>query len=244
MGEVVQSLWIGHPLSILERLSITSFLRNHHEYHLYCYGDMAVPVGALIKDANAILPESTIFSYQEGAGRGSVAAFSNLFRYKLLLEQGGWWVDTDVVCLRPFDFDGAALFASEATHTGVKTASCVIELPRGHAVAKMCYDVARKVDRASLKWGEIGPNLVGRAVAKFDLQALVKKPAVFCPVPWWEWRALLAEDPQPALSMVNSETYAIHLWHEMWRRRDLAQSPEIPPSSMFADLLKRFGLEG
>jgi hypothetical protein len=242
MGEVIQSLWIGHPLSIIERLSITSFLKNGHEYHLYCYGDMAVPAGALVKDASVILPESTIFSYQQGAGRGSVAAFSNLFRYKLLLEKGGWWVDTDVVCLRPFDFHWPALFSSEATHTGVKTASCVVKLPPGHAVAKMCYDVARRVNRAKLKWGEIGPDLVGRAVAKFDLHDLVKKPAVFCPVPWWEWRAVLAEDPQPALSALNEDTYAIHLWHEMWRRH-LAQSPEILPTSMFAQLLKRFGME-
>ncbi len=31
--------------------------------------------------------------------------FANFFRYKLLLEKGGWFVDSDTICMRPFDFD-------------------------------------------------------------------------------------------------------------------------------------------
>jgi hypothetical protein len=42
-----------------------------------------------------------VFFYGDraGIGRGSVSAFSNLFRYYLLHQMGGWWVDADVVCL-------------------------------------------------------------------------------------------------------------------------------------------------
>ena len=103
MLEIINSLWIGLPLSLMERLSITSFLQNSHEYHLYRYDEIAnVPDGTVLRDAAEILPASEIFYYRRGGGRGSVAAFADLFRYKLLLEKGGWWVDTDMVVCRRF----------------------------------------------------------------------------------------------------------------------------------------------
>ena len=110
-NRVVQGLWIGSPLSIMERLSIKSFLDNGHEYHLYTYDELKdVPAGTVIKDGNEILPASAIFKYKD---RPSYSAFSNFFRYKLLLERGGWWVDTDVICLKPFDFPEEHVFATE-----------------------------------------------------------------------------------------------------------------------------------
>jgi len=116
MAEIINSLWVGKSLSLMEQLSITSFLRNGHEYDLYCYNEIAdVPAGATLRDAAEILPSSEIFYYRHGAGKGSVAGFSNLFRFKLLFEKRGWWVDTDVVCLRPFDFDEPIVLASERT---------------------------------------------------------------------------------------------------------------------------------
>src|SRR5437016_4032991 len=101
-NRIIQGLWIGSELSVMERMSIISFLRNGHEYHLYTYNDLPnVPDRVVVKDANRILPASAIFKYKE---RPSYAGFANYFRYRLLLEHGGWWADLDVVCLRPFDF--------------------------------------------------------------------------------------------------------------------------------------------
>ena len=104
MAEIINSLWIGRPLGLIEQLSIASFLRNGCEYHLYCYEKIeGVPAGAIVRDASEILPASEIFYYSHGLGKGSVAAFANLFRYKLLFKRGGWWMDTDMVCLRPME---------------------------------------------------------------------------------------------------------------------------------------------
>lgn len=63
-----------------------------------------------------------------GIRQGSYSAFSNQFRYTLLYDKGGWWVDTDVVCLRRFDFDDDFVFATERTPDHATTAaSCVIK---------------------------------------------------------------------------------------------------------------------
>ena len=100
----------------MEQLSIASFLQNGHEYHLYVYDAVRnVPARAVIKDANEVLPASRIFQYKDQA---SYAGFANFFRYKLLLEHGGWWVDTDVICLKAFDF-GLGHLRLQTRHYGV-----------------------------------------------------------------------------------------------------------------------------
>ena len=40
MKQIIQGLWIGSELSMMEQLSIASFLKNGHDYHLYVYGDV------------------------------------------------------------------------------------------------------------------------------------------------------------------------------------------------------------
>src|SRR5215471_6623997 len=107
----VQSLWIGTRLSTMECLSIASFVHYGHAFHLYAYDEIQnLPSGVTVLDANEILPRSSIFTYR---GNGSVAGFANHFRYKLLMDRGGWWADLDMVCLRPLDFERESVVASE-----------------------------------------------------------------------------------------------------------------------------------
>ena len=91
-NRVVQGLWVGDRLSTMEQLSIRSFLAHGHEYHLYVYGSVDnVPAGTRVMDARDIHPEPWDFQ--------SCAIFADYFRYKLLLDRGGWWADLDAVCL-------------------------------------------------------------------------------------------------------------------------------------------------
>jgi len=65
MNKIIQGLWIGPELSVMEQLSVVSFLQNGHEYQLYVYEEPKnIPAGTVIKDANEILPSSSIFQYQ------------------------------------------------------------------------------------------------------------------------------------------------------------------------------------
>ena len=104
MSEPIQSLWMGGAFAD-GTASIAPFLAHGHEYHLYSYGEVGgLPKGAVLKNAEEILPKAAIFQYQQ---HPSYSGFSNFFRYRLLLWKGGWWVDIDVVCLKPFAFDEA-----------------------------------------------------------------------------------------------------------------------------------------
>jgi hypothetical protein len=210
----INILWVGDRLSTMEQLVLRSHLKQGHEVHLWAYEALAgVPDGVVIREAAGILAADQIFVYQVGPGKGSVSAFSNLFRYKLLIEEDGFWCDSDVFALKPFNWSQEYVVASETLPNGVVVpTSCVLKLP--YSAARFCYDKARKQNYNTLMWGAIGPALVGEMVAAFELHHYVAPSSWFCPVNWLE-----AQRYPPIGSWHDlSGSYGVHLWNEMWRR--------------------------
>lgn len=90
------SFWAGE-LPPYARLAMNSYVKQGHRFLLWTYEDIeGVPSGVILKDANEILPQQAVYSTK---GWRTVLSFSDWFRYKLLYERGGWWVDTDAVLL-------------------------------------------------------------------------------------------------------------------------------------------------
>ena len=132
--EPVASLWIGKPLTAVERLCITSFLANGHPFHLYVYEEIGnIPAETTIRDAREILPENKVFSQSYDGGSNSITGFSDMFRYELLLKHGGWWVDMDVICLRPLDFPEEIVFGN---HDEGGIMNTIIKFPSGHPLMR------------------------------------------------------------------------------------------------------------
>jgi len=230
----IQSLWVGDALTPMERLSLSSFVAHGHDVDLYAYDDVAhVPDGVTLRDASTILPRSSIFRY---TGNGSLAGFSNFFRYKLLLERGGWWVDTDVVCLRPFDFDREHVFAGELSKHVPVVASCVIRAPIGSPAMEQAWRACAASDPSTLEWGETGPRLCAKVVAANGLESFVEPPPTFCPIPFHEWRKFIEPDATIALP---ADAYAVHLWSEMWRRGGVDKGAEFDPECLYEQLKSR-----
>lgn len=236
---VIQSLWVGDRLTALERLSIQSFLDHGHAVRLYAYRELPdLPAGAVLCDGNEILAESQVFQYRS---RPTFAAFSNFFRYKLLLERGGFWVDTDLVCLRPFAFPPRHVFASERVRRrdrpGVSqvVTSCVIGAPPASAAMAAAWQTCLGKDRGALEWGEVGPPLVEAVVAAQGLERFVEEPDRFCPVSYRDWRDLIAAQPPD----LPPTAYAVHFWNEMWRLAGLDKDAAYPPTSLYETLKRR-----
>ena len=105
---LVHGLWIGNNrLTQLEILTLKSFIDMGAEFNLWVYEELKskLPKEIVLRNANEIIPEEKIFKYPNnmilGFGEGSYVGFSELFRYKVLYEFGGWWTDMDVTCLKP-----------------------------------------------------------------------------------------------------------------------------------------------
>ena len=156
--DVVRMFWYGSTLSPYERLSIASFLKHGHHVEVFSYSELNLPEGAVRVDAATVLPESEVFAYRRGAGKGSVSAFSNMFRYKMLHELGGLWADCDVLCLRPMHSLPAACVAWE---DGATVATGVMRFPPGHALPGELYRQAVALGK-DIVWGQIGPQLLTR----------------------------------------------------------------------------------
>jgi len=229
-------MWIGDRLTSMEKLCISSFLRHGHDIHLYVYQVIdGVPPGTKIKDGNDVLPSSAIFTYRDNK---SYAGFSNFFRYKLLLENGGWWVDTDVVCLRTLEFQGAFVFSSEVGPSCPRIANVgVMKAPRHSAAMHAAWEACRRMDKARLKWGQSGPGLIGQIIDTFALQEYVQPPTVFCPLSPWQWHRIL--DPHATWKFEKS-TISIHLWNEMWRCNGLNKDEPYHPCCLYETLKRSY----
>jgi hypothetical protein len=241
----IHMLWIGPRLSALERLSIASFLANGHEVRLYTYGDVdGIPAGVDHHDGREVVPASQVFTYASGFGKGSYAGFSNLFRYKLLLDQGGIWCDTDVVCLRPFDFAAEYVIAKErlpphvasGDHTE-RLGNCVLKTPANARVMLECYAVCVEANKSELQWGETGPQLVTARYARHQLDRYALPPAALCPIDWWNAEKLVTEPWQEM-----PESYGVHFWNEVWRAQALDKDGAFPPDSIYETLKRRYGV--
>lgn len=229
----------------MERLSISSFVAHGHEYHLYGYGPIeGVPRGTVLRDANEILPEERVFVYRTEFGRGSFAAFSDLFRYKLLLERGGWWVDTDVVCLRQFDFTDQYVIGTERltpSNDQLIVSSSVLKQPADSPLIHWVWSACQDVDLDNVQWGEIGPLLLQRGVDTLGLHAHLKPEPTFSPVPHFDCRAFV---DSARINAIGPDVYAVHLWHQMWAHEGIDPEGHYAPSSFYEQLKQRFLGEG
>jgi len=233
----VSSLWIGGPLSNIELLSIRSFLRHGHEYWLYSYDpSLAVPAGCRLVDANRILPESAIFRYADkaGPGRGSVAPFANLLRYRMMYQTGGWWADTDVICLRPLRFSAALQFGYE-NHEIIGCS--VLRSAKGCPVMRKLYEIALAMGQ-DLSWGETGPRLVTGVLMHLGLAKNAHPPEVFYPVPFPDWQAPIVTQLRDAVLRATQNAYTLHLWNEAYRRAAINKFAPFQPGT-FLDLVDR-----
>ena len=251
MTNTIQSLWIGGSLSKMEQLSIQSFLDHGHEYHLYVYGPVQhVPTGAIIKDGNDILPKTDIFTYKNG----SYSAFSNLFRFTMLYKKGGYWADTDLICVKKLDIDTPYVFVSEPNNTYNKNipTSCLIKMPKNSSIAKKAMDIQLEhkqlILSGKIAWGS-GPTTVRQIIKEFNLHRYMLHWHGACSCNWNDFLSIVNSKyyrrPEviQSLSNIPSDMYAIHLWNEVWRRNGLHKNNDYDPNSLYEQLKQKHGIK-
>ena len=260
---IIQALWIGESLSPIERLCASSFIHNGHEFHLYAYNELTnVPEGVIMKDANEIIPKQEVFLCR----RGSYAIFSDWFRWTLLHERGGWWVDMDVICLKPFIFDDGIVFAGSTTTTSNNDLRCeqnIMRFPADHPFCKwmenccahpnkiLPYDSlrirVRKIKRTLQKkgkefagWGESGgPAGFTRAVKYYNLAPYAKSRDTFLPqliFPVNQWHQMLLQETDESVESLFPDSYAFHIGNEFLRRAKINKNAPFPESSLLGKL--------
>jgi hypothetical protein len=226
------SFWLGPKLGPIERACLRSMVRHGHPVALYCYDPPAgAPEAIELRDAADIFPRSEVIRHKTG----SVALFSNRFRYELQRRGLGTWVDTDLYVLKAIDGTCPYLFGQEAPgffNMGV------LRLPPDSPVIAPLLDlfnertvppwlradhraVARwrlwrtgRTGLARMPWGSAGPAALTAMVKRFGLEALAQPAEVFSPVHWRD-AAWLRDPAQQLDDRIGARTVAVHLWNEV-----------------------------
>jgi len=233
------SFWYGKSLTPYEVLCIKSFLDHGHAFRLYTYEEMAVPVGTELCDANEIVPRDQVFFYNSGPGAGSVAAFANKFRYALLAQRGGWWVDIDIICLSADIPQYDSFFAFEE---GKRINNGMLYFPAGSAVMQACLEGA-EASGQNLVWGQTGPKLLTETLEGFHLTGGAQPISLCYAIEWQQY--LYFWDPAlfGTVESAVSASMVVHLWNEMIRRIGLNKQKAPPPGSYLDYLCKRHAIE-
>lgn len=236
-NSIINGLWIGKNLSAIELLCINSFLANGHEFHLWVYDAIETPLPekVILEDATKIIPREKVFCYkysdQFGHGKGSYAGFSDIFRYKLLYEYGGWWVDMDVTCLKHFDFDNPYVFR---IHHDLPVVGNIMKCPARSELMKCCYEQASlQIDENNTDWHK-PIQILNDHIKELGLSDYVRDLSNHDK--WNDVRKLLYRSTK-----IPDEWYAIHWINEEWRRNNMNKNEFYKGSTLALLYEKYFG---
>jgi len=146
--------------------------------------------------------------------------FSDLFRYAVLYEHGGLWMDSDVVLLRPFPFRGDHFLNLQwrGAHRGHFICGNVMYAERYSRHMRALYEtsVDRFFSASGKEFGDIGPKLLSDYVASKEgaqLRDRLFSPMFFNSIDWTEIG--LFEKPVGELAdYLNDErVFGVHLWN-------------------------------
>ncbi len=232
------ALWIGDKLPPLAKGCLMSFARLGHRVVLHSYNSFIdLPPGIEVSDAAKVLPKERIVRH---AKSGSPSLFSNYFRYALSKKVGGFWIDCDLYCIRPLEFDGNPIFAwqdQQFINGAVlrfgevcpmrDDLTQLFENPR----AKFPWIRKRSRRRARLRsilyrgpyisylpWGCTGPNAITWMAHKHDMAKLALGPSVFYPLTMAQ-SGRLADADFDVSETLAPESVTIHLWNELIKGR-------------------------
>lgn len=241
MGQLFQSFWWGGPLSPYEWLSLKSFVDFGHDFDLYSFDPhIAVPAQVRVRDATELVGRAELFLYERGFGKGSPAGFANLFRYKLLAERGGWWVDTDVVCLSDAIPDYPQFVARQDQEL---VNNAVLRFERRHPVMLRCLALAAEKGR-SVRWGDTGPRLLTQVMRELGETRGIFDPSVCYPVDPFHALDVLRPARLARVTARSEGSQFLHLWNQMLTHAGVRKTCLPPRGSLLRHLVERHQVGG
>jgi len=260
---LIQTFWIGDRLSNLEILSLKSFLDFNHEVHLYSYGNIInLPDNIVLMDANEVL-NIEIFNDLLNLNI-SMANISDLFRYKMLYLKGGWWVDTDIICLKNFNLieDELVISSSWEYQWGEVANNCVLKFSRYSPLVKYLYDTCFINIKNIKNYCDTGPFLVQSLVKQFNLYKNVVPFYYFNPISWRHvatrivfknvnflvrtkdyFRPVFKPTTLKGL-VLNHDSFSVHLWNNEWSKNHLNKNDSYSKSCLFEKLKIKHRING
>ncbi|WP_341365891.1 hypothetical protein [Yoonia sp. BS5-3] len=260
----VGTLWIGGALSWMEQLCLKSFVDKGQKITLFSYEDIPnVPAGVIRRDGREIIDTDDFIKYEQ---KNSYALFADWFRLHMIHQNPGMiWIDTDVYCHRPMDYDsdyvmGFELPGEHRVNNAVlglpadsdmltqmlafteDRSSIAPFLPKGRQAKMRKLAAAGKPQHVSEQpWGVWGPLMITHYVHALGLQDKVMPLNAFYPITFRE-RLKFLRKSTVAEGLMTDETTALHLWAS--NKRQLGRLHDgIPPKGSYLEkLIEKHGI--
>jgi Glycosyl transferase family 2/Alpha 1,4-glycosyltransferase conserved region len=237
-----QSFWHGEALSPYELFCLKSFIDSGYAVDLYTYDvTLAVPAGVRVCDAAELVSRDEVFVYEaEGFGKGSPSAFSNYFRYKLLAEKGGWWIDTDVVCLT----DRVPVVNEFFARQDMDFVACgTMFFEPGHPIMQRCLAQAIKLGR-TVKWGDTGPRLLTRVLEESGCLDRAVPASVCYPIHYSAALDMLRPSKTAVLAPQIESSLFLHVWNSTLVHRGVQKTFLPPKGSLLRGWMDKYPVDG
>ena len=149
------------------------------------------PHGVEVRSAEDVMPRGLFERIVAGS---EIRYFSDVFRYAVLYEHGGLWMDSDLILLRPFPFRGDHFFNLQ-WKSGVKNEHFVcgnVIYAEAHSRhLRNLYEMSLEGFFSPSAWafGEAGLKLLSDYIASdagAELRQWVFSPVFFNPIDWTE----------------------------------------------------------
>ena len=145
--------------------------------------------GVIIRDANKIINREEIFYFANPAtNEPNIAPFSDLFRFKLLHEIGGWWCDVDTICLSDSIPDWEYAWTRDAPEAfPASVGSAIIAFPKNDPVIQELYNRCHNLSVNFTDRDDLGPNLISYVLGELGLPLdMSVEPDMFYSLRWIE----------------------------------------------------------
>lgn len=235
-------LWVNGELTKLEILSLSSFVKNRFSVNLWTYNSqISVPSGVNVRDARDIIPEERVFYSKSG----SLAPFSDLFRYKVLLAEPGLWCDADVICLTSasefLSIGTEAFLVSERLSVpgSLKVNGNVIFSPdkADQEFVKLALTISESLDPAKISGLEIGPKLMTNLFQSFpSLRPRVMHPKFANGINPWDCPEALLKPK----GRIPKGAIFVHCFNEIWRQKGIDKNGAYPKGSIMWNLERQY----
>ncbi|MBV8105258.1 MAG: hypothetical protein JO223_11660 [Hyphomicrobiales bacterium] len=223
------SFWHG-PLNPFAYACLASFPTVGAKLSLYSYEQkLDIPPGVRLEDARLVCPDESLVRRYIVNGKPSIAAFSDMFRYRMIQKTGCCWVDADIICLTDPSFAAEAyVFCRQADAVSTLLVNnAVLRLPPSEpALADLLATAENAVD-ADQKWGGLGPFLLTPVLTNHGLYDRALDPHVCYPIePEQFWKLFLPSCRDRVAEKVRGATM-LHLWNEAirWSGYDFGACP-------------------
>ncbi|MEL6573303.1 MAG: class I SAM-dependent methyltransferase [Pseudomonadota bacterium] len=263
----VASLWIGPELSWMEQICLQSFVKHGHRTILYTYDPvMGVPEGVEQHDAREIMPESTIIYHKL---TGSPAFHSDIFRLRLLSQTDYLWIDTDALCVKPFEKPDNGFFFGWGNEKQPLLFTGILGLPKDSktllAMMRLTVDeypvppwlpeeqqqelqTRKDADNglhvSEMQWGVLGPEAIDYFAKQTGEAAHALPGEVLYPVPfgranWFYWPRRLDR----VYDYIKPETLSVHFFGRRMRKVLLNTEGQPLEGSYLATLVEEYGVD-